>query len=291
MPSNVEAPKVSIAPLPGTFGNGIIDLEVIDRAGLTGHSYLLSFERTSLGLLVCNVTDESTGKAVVQGCRDAKGESGNIFDGLSLRVRRSDSASVSRELSGWKKLPDCSPSPCTWRTSGRMLSTTPFPYGYEIRFLDTLTTGRLTGKTAPLVVWNIVLDRPAVWDIYYDSKTDTTDSLKKSWSSGGFVYVWKEFEGKLSMACWAIFSEFGYTRVLRRVVQETYGTLVVYETAPPVWPRRQETWRVVTVRPLLTGDAFRITPHGPRPSPFDRGRSGGRVCSAEPVPGRSIVES
>ncbi|MCR4438740.1 MAG: hypothetical protein QHJ34_12215 [bacterium] len=269
MPPDVEAPKVSIAPLPGTFGNGIIELEVIDPAALTGHSYLLSFEDTSLGLLVYNVTDEASGKRVVQRCPDTKGESVSIFDGISLRVQRSDSVGISRELSGWKKLADGSPSPCTWRISGRMLSTKPFPYEYEIRFLDTLTTGRLTGKTAPFVVWNTVLNRPSVWDIYYDSKSDTTDSLRKSWSSGDFIYIWDDFQGKLAITWGVILSEFGYTRVVRRVIQETYGTRVVYDTVrTSVPPKPGDVARVVTVRPFRTGDTFRITTTGPTPRPL-----------------------
>lgn len=269
LPTNVQAPRVRIEPLPGTFGNGILDIEVIDPAALTGHSYLLSFEDTSRGFLVYDVVDEVTGKSVVEKCRDTKGESVSIFDGISLRVRRSDSVGVSRELSGWKKLADGSPSPCTWRISGRMLSTKPFPYEYEIRFLDTVTTGRLTGKTAPFVVWNTVLQRPSVWDIYYDAKTDTTESLRRTWSSGDFIYIWDEFQGKLAMTWGVILSEFGYTRVVRRVVQETYGTRVVYDTVRTYMaPRVGDVAHVVTVRPFRTGDRFRITTTGPTVRPL-----------------------
>jgi hypothetical protein len=263
---NVLPPDVAIQPLPNTFGNGLMEVRVLDPAALTGHTYLLTFEDTTFGFPAYDVLDEATGNYVVRRCKDTKGESVSIFDGISLRVRRSDSVGVSRELSGWKRFSDGAPSPCTWRISGRMLSTKPFPYEYEIRFLDTVTTGRLTGKTAPFVVWNTVLNRPSVWDIYYDAKSDTTDSLKKTWSSGDFIYIWDDFEGKLAMTWGVILSEFGYTKVVRRVIQETYGTRVVYDTIRTfVPPTVGDVAHVVTIRPFRTGDAFRISPTMPTP--------------------------
>ena len=100
-----------------------------------------------------------------------------------------------------------------------------------------------TGKTAPFEIWNTVLNRKAIWDIFYDAKTDTTDSLKNTWTSGDLIYIKDEFSENPQFT-------------LKVTIKEHF--YVTYEGRVNIPPKPGEAIHIALRRPFKTGDQSRI---------------------------------
>ncbi|HDP99344.1 MAG TPA: hypothetical protein ENN22_09200, partial [bacterium] len=66
VPSNFIASDFEVEPLPGTYANHDIGVQIIDLYKITGHSYLMSFDDTSSITKTFSLKDEQTGKFVIK---------------------------------------------------------------------------------------------------------------------------------------------------------------------------------------------------------------------------------
>jgi len=243
MASNMNMPTVQIEPLGESAGNGPIEAIIIDPYAITDHSYRLTFEDTTFGFAVYDLYDETEDKLLFEKVSQTNGEEGIVFDGLQLTVQRYDNLDVLGEKSYWYKLDTGEPSNCTWKITGGKLTMDPYPFEYEIRFIDSFETGVITGKTAPFQIWNTVLNQKCTWDIYYNSSADTTDSLKNTWSSGDIIYIWDEFSQGKQFTLKITISKYSY---------------FTYEGEVNIPPQPGDVAHIVLKRPFVTGDQFRI---------------------------------
>ncbi|MGQ9853371.1 MAG: hypothetical protein ACUVTG_08225, partial [Candidatus Oleimicrobiaceae bacterium] len=240
-PSNYLGPGVVVEALPGTLGNGAIEVEVVDEFRVTGHTYTISFEDTSLGKVCYWVYDQDAREWRVEGAEQTKGQEGPLFDGLRLWVNRFDTVGVWQERSGWYR--GAESSPCTWRITGRA-------YGqglradYEIRFQSELERGYATGRSGPFTVWNVTSGRKVEWDIFYPSPQDSTEEMRGTWTSGDRITV-REEVGTRKVMTWSF--------VLSRP-----------EGGADVGPGPGDVARIVSTKPFRVGDHFALVTTAPR---------------------------
>lgn len=243
MATNMSPPTVRVEPLANNVGNGPIEAIIIDPYIISDHNYLMSFEDTTFKYAVYDLYDETSGKLLFEKVKQTNGEEGIIFDGLQLFVQRYDNLDVLDEKCYWYKFGTNEPSPCTWKIYGGKLTLDPHPFEYEIRFIDHFESGIITGKTGPFEVWNTVLNKKCAWDIFYNSLSDTSDSLKNTWSSGDIIYVWDDFGGN-------------HPYTLRIIITEYY--YYTYQGRVNIPPQPGDVAHIVLKRPFRTGDKFRI---------------------------------
>ena len=241
--ANYEQPQVEIVGLGESSGNGPIEVKVTDPKAVTGHNYLMAFEDTTYGFAVYDLYDETEDSLLFSKVTKTNGEEGIIFDGLQLKVQRYDDMEVLNEKTYWYKKDTGEKSNCTWSIFGGKINWDPYPYEYDIIFTDTMDTSYYMKKTAPFVIWNTVLNQRAHWDIYFDSETDSTDSLKSTWSSGDVIYIWDEFNEQ---------NKFTLRIIIRDRAIFTYRGLV------DIPPQPGDVAHIALKRPFITGDKFRI---------------------------------
>lgn len=241
--ANMNLPTVQVEPSAINTGNGLIEAIIIDPYVITDHTYRLTFEDTTFKYAVYDLYDETSGKLLFEKVKQTNGQEGILFDGLQLFVQRYDNLDILNEKCSWYKFDTGKPSPCTWKISGGKLTMDPYPFEYEIRFIDHFETGVITGKTAPYEIWNTVLNKKCAWDIYYNSSTDTTDSLKNTWSSGDIIYIWDDFGAKHPFTLRIIITNYSYYSYQGRI---------------NIPPQPGDVAHIVLKRPFRTGDQFRI---------------------------------
>ncbi|MBC7186660.1 MAG: hypothetical protein H5U38_06460, partial [Calditrichaeota bacterium] len=234
VPSNYVGPTTVIRPLPGTLGNGSILVEVVDEFRVTGHAYTIAFDDTSRPGNVCYwVYDQDRGATVLAQVPETRGQEGPVFDGLRLWVCGFDTQGVWQDSSGWWRGQET--SPCTWRITGRRVGSPPRA-NYEIRFSGEREKGYATGKTAPFTVWNITSAEKVEWDIFYDSRQDTSEEMKATWTSGDWI-TFRERVGNRKVHTWTI--------VLSRPRE-----------GQDVPPGVGDVARIVTTKPFRVGDRY-----------------------------------
>ena len=244
--ANFKLPSIKVEKIIATSGNGPITALIIDPFAITGHDYLMSFEDSTFGYAIYDLFDETENKLIYDNVQQTAGEEGIMFDGIQLAVKRYDDMQVLNDSTFWHKIDTGEPSNCTWAIHGRLLhlSWDEYPYEYDIRFTNKLDTSVFMKKTAPFEVWNTVLNQKSLWDIYYNSSTDTTDSLTKTWSSGDIIYIWDEFNKKNEFTLRITFTE--------RAIVTYHGKV----NNPPV---PGDVAHIELKRPFRTGDKFRIS--------------------------------
>ncbi len=241
--SNLQTPSLTIESTSQSAGNGPIQATVIDPYAITGHDYLISFEDTTYGFAVYNLYDESTDKFIREKVRETDGGEGIFFDGIQLSVQRFDKLETLNEKTYWYKYETGDPSDCTWRIFGDKLTWDPYPFAYEIYFIDGYETGAFTGKTAPFEIYNTVTEKKCQWDIYFNSKDDTTDAMKNTWTSGDLIYIWDEFLDTKKFT------------IVVRIFERSYATYEGIVNNPPV---PGDAIHFEFQRPFRTGDQFII---------------------------------
>ncbi|MDZ7339872.1 MAG: hypothetical protein ONB27_00840 [candidate division KSB1 bacterium] len=270
--SDRSAASATVEKLAASAGNGLIEPIIIDPHLVTGHDYLLTFEDTTYGYAVYDLFDETAQKAMFDNVQQTNGGEGIIFDGIQLIVQRYDNMDVLNDRTYWYKLETGEPSPCTWTIVGSKLTWDPYPFEYDIRFIDRLEISHFMKKTAPFEIWNTVLNRKCLWDIFYNSPTDTTDSLKNSWSSGDLIYIWDEFIDQHKFTLRITISSRSYA---------TYQGLV------NIPPQPGDVAHIALKRPFLTGDQFRIKTTAMQQQPIRRSD----LKAIKVVPNPYIVEA
>ncbi|MFZ5517819.1 MAG: hypothetical protein ACOY90_14335 [Candidatus Zhuqueibacterota bacterium] len=242
--SDYELPTAEVEQLEETSGNGLITPYIIDPYQVTGHDYLIMFEDTTFGYAAYDLYDETDGKMLFKKITSTNGEEGLIFDGIQLSIQRYDDMEVLNERTFWFNYETGENSECTWTIHGGKLTWDPYPFEYDIRFTDKMDTSAFLKKTAPFEIWNTILNQKALWDIYWNSTgTDTTDSLKNTWSSGDMIYIWDEFneENKFTLR-----------------ITITERSIYTYQGLVNNPPRPGDAAHIALKRPFITGDQFRI---------------------------------
>ncbi|OQX86949.1 hypothetical protein B6D60_05085, partial [candidate division KSB1 bacterium 4484_87] len=242
--ANYEEAKIEVADLGESSGNGPIEVKVIDPQVVTGHDYLIAFEDTTYGFAVYDLYDETEDSLILSKVTQTNGEEGPIFDGLQLKIKRYDNMEVLNEKTFWYKKATGEKSNCTWSIFGGKINWDPYPYEYDIIFTDKIDTSKYMHKTAPFEIWNTVLNVKSNWDIFFDSETDSTDSLKSTWSSGDVIYIWDQFNEKNKFT-------------LRIIIRER--TIFTYQGMLNVPPQPGDVAHIALKRPFITGDKFRIS--------------------------------
>lgn len=244
VPASDLSPAIAVVEkLVESSGNGLIEPIILDPRQVTGHDYLITFEDTTYGYAVYDIFDETEHKSIFKKVQQTNGGEGIIFDGIQLIIQRYDNMDVLNDRTYWYKLEAGKPSPCTWTIHGTKLTWDPYPFEYDIRFIDRLEVSHFMKKTAPFEIWNTVLNQKCLWDIYYNSQTDTTDSLKNTWTSGDRIYIWDEFidKNKFTLAI--------------TMTSRSYAT---YQGMVNIPPQPGDVAHIALKRPFLTGDQFRI---------------------------------
>ncbi len=242
--SDFQAPIAQVEQFSDAAGNGTIEPLIIDPYQVKGHNYLVSFEDTTYGFAVYDLYDEAENKLLLEKVTSTSGEEGVIFDGIQLFVKRYDDMEVLNERTFWYKYDTKEPSNCTWSIHGGKLTWDPYPFEYDIRFTEKMDTSVFTKKTAPFEIWNTILNRKSLWDIYWNfAGTDTTDSLKNTWSSGDIIYIWDEFNEKNKFT-------------LRIIISEK--SVYTYQGLMNIAPQPGDVAHIALKRPFITGDRFRI---------------------------------
>ena len=242
--SDYELPTARVEQLEQTAGNGQISPYLIDPYQITGHDYLITFEDTTFGYAAYNLYDETEGKMLFEKVTSTNGEEGLIFDGIQLYIQRYNDMEVLNERTYWYNYETGENSECTWNIHGGKLTWDPYPYEYDIIFTDKMDTSVFMKRTAPFEVWNTILDQQALWDIYWNyAGTDTTDSLKNTWSSGDMIYIWDEFN-----------EENKFT--LRITISER--SIYTYQGLVNNPPKPGDAAHIALKRPFITGDQYRI---------------------------------
>jgi hypothetical protein len=242
--SNTNAPIINVEKLRDSAGNGPINAVILDPYAITGHEYLLSFEDSTYGYAAYSLFDETENKLTFEKEYRTSGEEGVIFDGIQLYVNRYDDLDVLNDSTYWFKYETGEPSECTWNILGGKLIWDPYPFEYEIRFTEKIDTSYYMKKTAPFEVWNTILNVKSYWDIYYNSKSDTTDSLKNTWSSGDMIYIWDYFDDVRKFTL----------RVT--ITEQSYFT---HQGIVNVPPEPGDALHIYLKRPFIAGDQFRIS--------------------------------
>jgi len=241
---NYSLPTLNVERMSESSGNGPIDVRVVDPYVVTGHDYILTFEDTTYGYAAYSLFDETTNELILNKERGTNGEEGKIFDGLQITVQRFDDLEVLNDSTFWFKYETGEPSPCTWAILGGKLNWDPFPFEYEIRFTEKMDTSYYMKKTAPFEIWNTVLNKKSNWDIYYNAASDTTDSLRNTWTSGDMIYIWDHFSS---------------VREFTLRVTITEKSFFTYTGKLNVPPEPGDALRIFLKRPFITGDQFRIS--------------------------------
>lgn len=246
--TDYKAPTLKIEPLAENCGNGPIGAIIIDPYQITGHDYLITFEDTSYGFAVYDLYDGTENKLLFGKVQRTNGEEGIIFDGIQLTVQRYDNLEVLNEETYWYNYETGEKSNCTWSIFGGKLLWDPYPFEYDIIFTGKLDTSVFMKRTAPFEIWNTVLKEKALWDIYWNyAGTDTTDSLKNTWSSGDMIYIWDEFNEQNKFT-------------LRIIISEK--SVYTYQGLVNNPPQAGDAAHIALKRQFRTGDQFRISTTG-----------------------------
>ena len=233
----------SVEKLVESSGNGLIDPIILDPRLVTGHDYLLTFEDTTYGYAVYDLFDETEHKSIFKKVQQTNGGEGIVFDGIQLIVQRHDNMDVLNDRTYWYKLETGAPSECTWTIRGTKLSWDKYPFEYDIRFVDRMEISNFMKKTAPFEIWNTILNQKCKWDIFFNAKSDTTDSLKNTWTSADAIYIWDEFIDK---------NKFTLSITI------TSRSFATYQGMVNIPPQPGDVAHIALKRPFITGDQFRI---------------------------------
>ncbi len=176
IPSNAQAEDLVVTRLPGTIGNGLFNVEVIDPTSVTGDIYEILFDcdysnppentaivRNSQRFTIVNT---STGDTLVRDSKewaadDAEPESPPIYDGLRWGVQMSTATELRPEDAYWGET-----ATCTYKLFTGTQSTPETRADYELRFIgagaDT-AWGDLDFSVirhlVPFQLWNTITGR------------------------------------------------------------------------------------------------------------------------------------
>ncbi len=258
-PSNYMGASLKLIPLPGSRGNGPIVAEIIDAAAVSGHTYTVIFDDTSQSWLTYSVKDEATGQMVLQQVSQVHGEEGPIFDGIRLNVRAFDAAGLYADSSGWFRLDSGDSSDCNYTIEAVSLLKEAVLDNYEFRFTGRGDTSYILGKTAPFELWNVSRREKLDWEIFTNSKTDSTDSLKSVWSSGDYIRIREQVAGAYKFT-WDV--RMTRNPEIRYVERDTtldgYPATVIDTLIIDNPPQTDDVARIITAKPFHSGDRFSL---------------------------------
>ncbi|MDZ7263826.1 MAG: hypothetical protein ONB16_04530 [candidate division KSB1 bacterium] len=256
-PSNYQPAGFALLPLPGTRGNGRIVAELIDPAVITGHTYTISFDDTSSIKLSYSVKDEVTDQFILEQITQVSGEEGPVFDGVKLQVKTYERAELLPDSSGWFRWPTGDTSTCNYSIKASSTVTPPELYNYEIRFTTAGDTSFALRKRAPFQIWNVTTHQPVDWEIFTNSPSDNTDSLKAVWSSGDVISVREKIAGAWKFP-WQIILTRNPTPVYteRDTIIDGYHEIAIDTMIVDNPPKLGDAARIVCTKPFHSGDRF-----------------------------------
>ncbi len=259
VPSNYQQPVLNLLPLPGTTGNGPLSAQVIDPPAVTGHTYTVIFDDTSQSWLTYSVKDETSGKMVLQQVSQVHGEEGPIFDGIRLKVQAFDHAGLFADSSGWFDRHTGDSSDCNYTLEAEPLLPDPVLSNYEFRFTEQGDTSYILSKPAPFEVWNTSRGEQLDWEIFTNSETDSTDSLKSEWSSGDYIRIREQVAGAYKFT-WDV--RMTRNPEIRYVERDTtldgYPATVIDTLIIDNPPQTDDVARIITAKPFHSGDRFSL---------------------------------
>jgi len=256
-PSNYQESGLTLIPLPGTIGNGIIRAIIMNSSLVTGHTYTIVFDQPPNSSLTYDVIDEDQGITVLQDVSQVNGEEGALFDGIRLSVTKFDQVAFWEQASGWITWESGDRSVCNYRYKVAPLSSTPPAFDYEIRFTSKGDTSALLRKIAPFEIWNLTQNQLIEWEIYQNAATDSTAALKSNWSSGDEITFreWIDDAWRMTWRVWLTRNpQFVY--VERDTIIEEYRVIVYDTTIVDNAPQVGDAFRLITAKPFHSGDRF-----------------------------------
>ncbi|MCI0495633.1 hypothetical protein L0Z72_11580, partial [candidate division KSB1 bacterium] len=257
VPANYKPSDFALLPLPGTRGNGVIRAEIIDPMAVTGHTYTLIFDDTTTGHLTYHIHDETTDQQVLQNISQVHGDEGPVFDGIQLQVTTYDAATLLPNSSGWFRWQTGDTSDCNFKITAISLLPDPWLCNYEIRFTERGDTSVILKKIAPFEIWNLTTHAKLDWEIFTNAATDTTDSLKKAWSSGDIIMVREPVAGRVKFP-WQFQMTRNPTPVYteRDTIIDGYHETAIDTTIVDNPPKLGDVARIVCTKPFHSGDRF-----------------------------------
>lgn len=177
-PANTRFSELSVERKPGTIGSGLFNVEVINPALVTGHTYEINFDcqysdppaNTKIipGSQTYTIVNTNTSRVLVENSqkwsRDLdEPEAPPIFDGLRWGVQMSTDIILVKEDAHWTDN-----SKCTYKLETATLSPVKSRSDYELRFIadgaeTVFANANFTAEKfkGPFEVWNTVTNRKA----------------------------------------------------------------------------------------------------------------------------------
>ncbi|UCE04367.1 MAG: T9SS type A sorting domain-containing protein [bacterium] len=208
--------------------NAYVSVNIIDSTLFTEHTYQLTIDDSKPGMKTFDVMDLATSQYVIQGCSNLDGNSESPhFDGLRVYISDWPEIEFNYYLSGWTA------GDCNYYAIVNPIS--PNPADYEIRFTERGDTALFRNITVPFEIWNII-DSVQVDFMLQDSRSDTTDEMRNSWTSGDNIILRENIDGMLKFT-WSII-----------LYAPTWTTIID--------PELGDVFTVAISRPLTDEDVF-----------------------------------
>ncbi len=197
-PSNFVESDIEVEPLPGTYDNHTIIVQIIDQYAITGHNYLISFDDTTGSKTTYSLLDEKTNKYLIKDSPNIGGQESPIIDGMILSIDEQFSqVTFDQDSLEWYHNDLQTPANTNWQFSGTYLVQNHFDY--EIRFTDEPDTAFFPPTyTVPFEIWNTTLNQKARFAHYPPpNPADTTQEMRDKWTSGDVLTVQESIDGGL----------------------------------------------------------------------------------------------
>jgi len=255
--SNYQSSDLSLSPLPGTVGNGVMNADIVDPLQITGSTYTVIFNDSTTGIVTYDVFNEQENSFTLQQVNQVNGEEGEMFDGIRLSVQKFNEVDFWENASGWIRYESGDSSVCNYSIKFIPLIANPPACDYLVRFTAKGDTGFILHKTAPFEIWNLTRNQQVAWEIFSNSPDDSTDSLKAVWSSGDAITFREEVDNSLELG-WRLWltknPEIVYIK--RDTIFEGYESIVYDTNYVDIAPKTGDAFQIVTTRPFRTGDRF-----------------------------------
>jgi len=257
VPANYKSSALNLMALPGTKGNGHITAEILDPLAITGNTYTVIFDDTTTNELSYSVVNETNNQTLLQQVSQVCGEEGPVFDGIKLTVNTYDDVELLPDSSGWIRWETGDSADCNYRVKAISPLNEPPLNNYEIRFTENGDTSFVFHKIAPFEIWDISNNQRLFWEIFTNSPTDSTDSLKSVWSSGDYVRIREEIDGKLKFS-WDFILTRNPTAVYseRDTMIDGYWEIAIDTTIIDNPPQLGDALQLITTKPFHSGDRF-----------------------------------
>ncbi|MBP7461025.1 MAG: hypothetical protein KBA26_07025 [Candidatus Delongbacteria bacterium] len=212
-------------------GTGTVVVSLVDPAAVTGHNYQVTFHKATADQKLplaksWKLTDLTDNRVIMDSITNLSGQSNPLVDGFSIKV--TTPANPSFDSTYWK-------IGQTTYNFNVLLSATPDPFDYEIRFTQNGSSDK-RGMKAPFEVWNMTIDSQHICAtddkpgfVFVDKDRD------EAIDSGDFIYILKKYENGNAV------------QILLSIIDAS---------RPPVVG---DVFRITTKKPFQTNDRFEFS--------------------------------